>query len=571
MYLTNRSLATPILRRHIRSLTSNTYHSLRIVSKSTDVLKYVNHCIYFQNSEFSNVGSKFFVAPSIYRRVLFAAGDDDFRFCVYSQSRNFSTEKDKKSATNEKVENEKEDEGSLKVDSTLKLLKEEIGAGEREAERIEAAKKSAVEWKQKPLMERAKITLIHYYDGFKLFYIDLKVSTRLLWRVVRGNALSRQEKLQLIRSAGDLFRLVPFMVFIIVPLMEFLLPAYLYLFPNALPSQFKEKNEEDEKFRKQLRVKLEMAKFLQETVEELALERKKKGAADSKVAEFSNFLKNIREGGGYVSNVQLLKYSKLFEDELTLDTLSEAQLRALCRIVGITPLGTANILRFQLSMKLNELKNDDRLIFNEGVENLSVSELQSACRARGMRAIGLSEERLRQQLNQWLELSFNEKVPPSLLLLSSTLYLPEEVRFSDRLKALMQTLPVDLADEVKLKIAEAEGGSGLDNKSKFELIKSIEDILKRDRESKKALKKITAEEKRKKNGANGENVQDKAKDLSSSIDETEKSSVSESRDQKSSQINGSSNRKHTDRIVGDQMGHMENAAMHAQQKKDASS
>ena len=37
----------------------------------------------------------------------------------------------------------------------------------------------------------------------------------------------------------DIFRLVPFAIFVIVPFMEFLLPFALRLFPNMLPSTFK--------------------------------------------------------------------------------------------------------------------------------------------------------------------------------------------------------------------------------------------------------------------------------------------------------------------------------------------
>lgn len=44
--------------------------------------------------------------------------------------------------------------------------------------------------------------------------------------------------MQFTRTASDLFRLVPFSVFIIVPFMEFLLPVALKLFPGMLPSQF---------------------------------------------------------------------------------------------------------------------------------------------------------------------------------------------------------------------------------------------------------------------------------------------------------------------------------------------
>lgn len=80
------------------------------------------------------------------------------------------------------------------------------------------------------------------------------------------------------------------------------------------------------------------------------------------------------------------------------------------------------------------------------MDSLSVADLQAACRARGMRALGVSEERLRSQLKQWLELSLNDKVPPSLLLLSRVLYLPEELTFSERLKTILSSLPEGMSN-----------------------------------------------------------------------------------------------------------------------------
>ena len=41
-----------------------------------------------------------------------------------------------------------------------------------------------------------------------------------------------------------------------------------------------------------------------------------------------------------------------------------------------------------------------QMIQSEGVDSLTVEELQSACQARGMRAIGMSMDRLRSQLSQ---------------------------------------------------------------------------------------------------------------------------------------------------------------------------
>lgn len=62
-----------------------------------------------------------------------------------------------------------------------------------------------------------------------------------------------------------------------------------------------------------------------------------------------------------MNNEELFKFSKLFEDELTLDNLSMVQLRALCRLLGISKLGTPELLRFRLQLKLRELKADDRV------------------------------------------------------------------------------------------------------------------------------------------------------------------------------------------------------------------
>jgi len=81
------------------------------------------------------------------------------------------------------------------------------------------------------------------------------------------------------------------------------------------------------------------------------------------------------------------------------------------------------------------------MIQNEGVDSLTVWELQSAVRARGMRALGVSEERLKYQLQQWLDLHLGEQIPVSLLLLSRAMYLPETLSTTEKLKATISALP----------------------------------------------------------------------------------------------------------------------------------
>lgn len=196
-------------------------------------------------------------------------------------------------------------------------------------------------------------------------------------------------------------------------------------------------------------------------------------------------MSQIRKTGEQASNEEILKFSKLFEDEITLDSLSRQQLVALCRVLEIQPIGTNNVLRFQLRMKLRSLKADDQVINKEGLDTLTVPELQQICRSRGMRASGVPEERMKSQIKQWLELSLNEQIPPSLLLLSRVLYLPEALPATDQLKATIQQLPPEVATEARYRIGETEGR--IDNRTKIELIKAEEAAIKREQEEEEAL------------------------------------------------------------------------------------
>ena len=75
-------------------------------------------------------------------------------------------------------------------------------------------------------------------------------------------------------------------------------------------------------------------------------------------------LLQIRTTGTEADVEEIRKYSKLFEDEITLDTLNHKQLMALCRVLEIPMpnLGTSNFLRFQLRLKLRQLETDDKVV-----------------------------------------------------------------------------------------------------------------------------------------------------------------------------------------------------------------
>ncbi|NXL47323.1 LETM1 protein, partial [Podilymbus podiceps] len=377
------------------------------------------------------------------------------------------------------------------VEKSLKSLKDknkklEEGGPVYSPTEVEVVKKS--------IGQRIADELKHYYHGFRLLWIDTKIAARMLWRILHGNTLSRRERRQFLRICADLFRLVPFLVFLVVPFMEFLLPVALKLFPNMLPSTFETKSKKEERLKKELRVKLELAKFLQDTIEEMAL--KNKAAKGNVTKDFSTFFQKIRETGERPSNEEILRFSKLFEDELTLDNLTRPQLVALCKLLELQSIGTNNFLRFQLTMRLRSIKADDKLIAEEGVDSLTVKELQAACRARGMRALGVTEQRLKEQLKQWLDLHLNQEIPTSLLILSRAMYLPDTLSPADQLKTTLQTLPESVAKEAQVKVAEVEGEK-VDNKARLEATLQEEEAIRKENEEKEMERMSEAAEKAK--------------------------------------------------------------------------
>ncbi|XP_067627783.1 mitochondrial proton/calcium exchanger protein isoform X2 [Eurosta solidaginis] len=399
---------------------------------------------------------------------------------------------------------------SSKVEVTVKTMKEKqkekveeiikeaastptVTTTKREAaepSKADAAEPQKAVVAKKSLGTRIWEELVHYYHGFRLLVIDINISRKLLWRVLNGKTLTRRENKLLLRTTSDLFRLIPFSVFLIVPFMELLLPFFIRFFPGMLPSTFQTSKDRENKLKQSLQVRLEMAKFLQQTLDEMAVQHKDHRSEEAK--QFAEFFEKIKDPQMHVPVEEIIKFAKRFEDEITLDSLSREQLAALCRVLELNTMGTSNLLRFQLRLKLRSLAADDRVIAREGVEALDLFELQQACKARGMRAYGLTSEKLRAQLQEWIDLSLNEKVPPSLLLLSRALLISDDTATTHKLVETMRVLPEAVATKTKEKIGESEGK--IDNKTKIEVLKEEERKIREEREEEREAEKAKLEE-----------------------------------------------------------------------------
>lgn len=83
-----------------------------------------------------------------------------------------------------------------KVEKTVKALKEkqeELVKKHEQPANLDIALPV-----KKSLGQRILDEIKHYYHGFRLLFIDIKVSARLLWHVLNGHTLSRRERKQVI-------------------------------------------------------------------------------------------------------------------------------------------------------------------------------------------------------------------------------------------------------------------------------------------------------------------------------------------------------------------------------------
>lgn len=278
------------------------------------------------------------------------------------------------------------------------------------------------------------------------------------------------------RTTQDLLRLVPFAVFVVVPFMELLLPVALKLFPNMLPSTFEDKFAAEEKQRKLLRVRLEMAKFLQETLRESGLKANRHIVGSD---AFKEFFRKVRSTGESPSTTDIVNVAKLFDDDLTLDNLSRPQLVSMCRYMGLNAFGTDNFLRGAIRARLVQLRRDDELIDNEGIDALSTAELQHACQSRGVRTMGVSPSRLRQELSTWIKLHLHNRVSGVLLVLGRAFFFdrkpgePEENTTIKALESVLSSLPDNLLNEAELEV-DSEKAS---YKQKLDVLQQQEELI----------------------------------------------------------------------------------------------
>lgn len=360
----------------------------------------------------------------------------------------------------------------------------ELVADKAAAAKVEE-KKLAESKKEQPklsLWGKVKREAHHYWDGTKLLATEVRISTKLALKMAAGYELSRRENRQLQRTVQDLGRLVPFSVFVIVPFAELLLPVALRLFPNLLPSTYEGQTSKDKKANHLRTTRKEVSNFLRETLKETGLPV---SAVNAQKEEFTEFFRKVRATGESPTHADVVKVCQIFKDDLTLDNLSRPQLVGMTKYMNLNAFGTDMMLRYAIRHRMRQIKRDDRAISDEGVDSLSVPELQMACASRGLRTHGMSPGRLRDDLQMWLDLRLKYGVPSTLLVLSNAFMYTqgkdsEMASQIDSLQAVLSSIPEELFHEIELEVHNAEGAAT--NKQRLEVLKEQQELIEEENE-----------------------------------------------------------------------------------------
>lgn len=270
-----------------------------------------------------------------------------------------------------------------------------------------------------------------FVNGSKELFLENKQAWQIRSRLKAGGKdvqLSRQEMMVLRQAHRDLVKSLPLLAFFAIPLVGYAAPLIGYQFPKQLlPWQFWRPDQKTEFFRQDAEAKAafypELVKLLtqmdnkEKMLKELVAS--KEGPNPAQVREFIPFFDN--EGPAHLS-----KLSSTHVQALTKSVALYPAFSALTQFIPTT------YLQQHLAKHADELRVDDLMLLKEGIDALSLSELEFACEERGIVGGYGDIEALRSALREWLTLYDTDHADAQKLPASLLLHAPALVRFSEK-------------------------------------------------------------------------------------------------------------------------------------------
>ncbi|XP_069826421.1 LETM1 domain-containing protein 1 isoform X2 [Dendropsophus ebraccatus] len=263
-----------------------------------------------------------------------------------------------------------------------------------------------------------------FMKGLRMLLIDGKEVHRIRRKMrsqgIQYHELSYREMERLRQFRRDIIKATPVMIISIPPFANYLVFVLMYLFPRQLLIRHFWTPRQQEEF---LEIYHNKRKDVYEDVLDSMLKSVPCVTEQTLRDQIQHLVRQVQEGiHPKVTNIQEVR-AAFSGPPFSLNSLDIQQMRALSRIMFLTPHLPAFFLQRRLRSHIFEIHHLDAALLQCGVKELSDEEVKRACYIRGLNSPHLSIEDCRKWLFCWLQLSARLKESEASLLLHSMVLL----------------------------------------------------------------------------------------------------------------------------------------------------
>ena len=244
----------------------------------------------------------------------------------------------------------------------------------------------------------------------------------------------------------DLLKFFPFATFLTVPMMELLLPLWLVIFPNSIPSHFQSERARKETIQHRIRHRrLAVQDFILHLLIFMSQLEHEKYIPLKDREEITGLKLSLEDG---IIATGILQHKNIFSNYINLNTVPVPILTSLVQFLCLEPitgLGVINRIRLKLGktaipfdavyvhwyMKpllkkalkryISRIRQRDKMLSLEGINFRTEEELKIICFKRGIETENKSRDQLSSDLRIWLNISNFSNVSNFLLIFTGIL------------------------------------------------------------------------------------------------------------------------------------------------------
>jgi len=236
----------------------------------------------------------------------------------------------------------------------------------------------------------------NFWYGTKDLYYNTRQTQKLIQMRRQGIVLNRSQERFIRQNRKDLKNLIPFFLVWRIPIFgDFILPFFVAKFPDLLPSTYNLVRKPT------LEEVVKLSKIKQLSMIHLDHAKTRDTSMDSTLEEMRCSLRDAYHLP--LSCKRLLENKDLLMKKIPpVEQLTRRQIAAVCAVLN---LGTRNFtffLRKKFCSHMEYLSNDDKMIHQEGIDQLDDLDLKMANIERGLAVLGTTRKQLEVQLTEWI-------------------------------------------------------------------------------------------------------------------------------------------------------------------------